>query len=132
MQHPNARLTPRGRRELVRVGESGATLRPAAAASGVAVSTAHRWARRWRGASACERASLAYLRDRSCQPRPGPSRLDGALEQRVPEARRLTGWGPRLVAGAVSVPHQTVWRVLRRHGLSRARRSTREPANRYE
>ena len=108
MQHPNARLTPRGRRELVRLVEAGATLRAAAAACGVAVSTAHRWTVRWRCASVKQRATLACLADRSSRPRRSPQRLCGELEQRVLEARRHTGWGPRLLAALVGVPHQTV------------------------
>jgi len=132
MQHPNARLTPRGRRELVRLVEAGATLRQAAAACGVAVSTAHRWSTRWRTADCASRASLVCLADRSCRPRQSPRRLSAELEQRILTARRTTGWGPRLLAGVVGVPHQTVWRVLRRHALSRAPRPAREPANRYE
>jgi transposase InsO family protein len=132
MQHPNARLTPRGRRELVRLVEGGATLRAAAAAFGVAVSTAHRWVARWRAASTSERAMLGCLADRSSRPRHSPRRLGEELERRVVDARGQTGWGPRLVAGVVGVPHQTVWRVLRRYGCSRAPRPPREPANRYE
>ena len=132
MQHPNARLTPRGRFELVQLVEGGATLRRAAAACNVATSTAWIWVRRWRAASPAERAALACLRDRSSRPRRSPRRLSAELEGRVCEARQLTGWGPRLVAGAVGVPHQTVWKVLRRHALSRAPRAPREAANRYE
>jgi transposase len=58
MQHPNARLTPRGRLELVLLVERGASLRVAAAACNVALSTAHRWVVRWRSATSAERASL--------------------------------------------------------------------------
>jgi hypothetical protein len=65
LQHPNARLTPRGRRELVGLVERGSTLREAAAACGVAASTACVWTRRWRTAALAERASLACLNDRS-------------------------------------------------------------------
>lgn len=43
-----------------------------------------------------------------------------------------TGWGPRLVAGATGFCHSTVWKVLRRAGISRPARAAREPANRYE
>jgi transposase InsO family protein len=132
MQHPNARLTPRGRRELVRLVECGATLRAAAAACGVTVSTAHRWVSRWRDAGASDQATLACLQDRSSRPRSSPRRLGGELEQRVVEARRHTGWGPRLLAGVVGIPHQTVWKVLRRYGCSRPPAAAREPANRYE
>ena len=34
--------------------------------------------------------------------------------------RRQTGWGPRLVAGATGFAHSTVWKVLKRAGLSAA------------
>jgi hypothetical protein len=37
-----------------------------------------------------------------------------------------------LVAGATGQPHQTVWKVLRRHGLSRRAPAERGAANRYE
>jgi transposase InsO family protein len=117
---------------LVRLVERGATLRAAAAACGVAASTACVWMRRWREATAAQRSSLACLCDRSSRPRRSPRRVSGEIEQRVCEARRATGWGPRLVAGALGLPHQTVWRVLRRNGLSRPPRASREPANRYE
>jgi transposase InsO family protein len=133
MQHPNARLTPRGRRELIRVvEEDGVTLRAAAAAFRVAVSTAHRWVARWRAASPADRASLACLADRSSRPHRCPRRLSTLLEQRVVEERARTGWGPRLIAAVVELPHQTVWRALSRAGCSRAPRAPREPANRYE
>src|SRR4051794_41177129 len=115
MPHPNARLTPRGRRELVRLVETGATLRAAAAACNVAPSTAWVWIGRWRAAPVSERRSLACLHDRSSRPRLSPRRVCAELEARVCEARQATGWGPRLVAGAVGVPHQTVWKVLCRH-----------------
>jgi transposase InsO family protein len=37
-----------------------------------------------------------------------------------------------LVAGATGQPHQTVWKVLRRHGLCRRPRAERGAPNRYE
>ena len=46
--------------------------------------------------------------------------------------RRQTGWGPRLVASATGFCHSTVWKVLKRAGISRPPRPVREPANRYE
>jgi len=132
MQHANARLTPRGRLELVLLVEGGATLRSAAAACNVAVSTAHRWVRRWRAATATERSSLRCLCDRSSRPHRSPRLLDSDLQRRVVEARRQTGWGPRLLSGPLGLAHQTVWKVLRRHGCSRPLRQAREAANRYE
>jgi transposase InsO family protein len=51
---------------------------------------------------------------------------------RICEVRRATGWGPRLVAGVTGHPHQTVWKVLWRHDLSRPPRRVRDDAHRYE
>jgi transposase InsO family protein len=132
MQHPNARLTPRGRRELVRLVEQGSTLREAASACGVAASTACVWARRWRTAALADQTSLACLNDRSSRPAGSPRRCSLELEERLCAARRETGWGPRLIAGVTGVPHQTVWKVLQRGGCSRRPKPTREAVNRYE
>ncbi len=46
--------------------------------------------------------------------------------------RRRTGWGPRLIAGEIGIAHQTVWKILRRRGLSRRPAAPREQATRYE
>jgi transposase InsO family protein len=133
MQHPNARLTPTGRLELVRlVEERGFTLEQAAACSNVAKSTAWEWVRRWRRASAAERRSLACLRDRSSRPSSSPGMLSSAEQERICAARRRSGWGPRLIASELGHPHSTVHATLRRHGLSRRPRAPREAAVRYE
>jgi transposase InsO family protein len=79
-----------------------------------------------------DRVTLACLCDRSSRPASSPRRCSASLEQRLCAARRETGWGPRLIAGVTGVPHQTVWKVLRRHGCSRRPRPAREAANRYE
>jgi transposase InsO family protein len=72
------------------------------------------------------------LRDRSSRPHRSPRQLASGLEERICDCRRQTGWGPRLVAGATGSTHSTVWKVLRRHGLSRRARAPKEPANSYE
>jgi len=64
-----------------------------------------------------------------CRP---SSLVNGCTLRTICECRRTTGWGPRLVAGATGFAHSTVWKVLRRFGLSRPERAPREPANRYE
>ncbi|MFN2466744.1 MAG: IS481 family transposase, partial [Gaiellaceae bacterium] len=46
--------------------------------------------------------------------------------------RRRSGWGPRLIAGETGHPHATVWRALRRAGISRPPRPAREQVVRYE
>ena len=98
----------------------------------VAPATAHRWWHRRLDASAEELASGAWLFDRSSRPRRSPRLLSAVDQERICEARRRTGWGPRLVAGATGFSHSTVWKVLYRHGLSRPPQTDRQPANRYE
>ena len=130
--HANAKLGPAGRLALVDRVLEGGTLRTAARESSVSVATAHRWWRRWLDASTADRASGAWLQDRSSRPRRQPRRLGADVEARICAVREVTGWGPRLVAGATGHPHATVWKVLRRHDLSRRPRSQRGEPNRYE
>src|SRR3954471_12745207 len=130
--HANAKLGPAGRLALVVLVEGGCSLRAAAAESAVSVATAHRWWHRWLDASAIERASGAWLEDRSSRPHHQPRRVGEQLAARICAVREATGWGPRLVAGATGQPHQTVWKVLRRHGLSRRSPAERGAPNRYE
>ncbi len=130
--HRNAKLGLAGRKELVLEIAGGSSIRQAAATFNVSVATAHRWSKRWRQASEHERASLSCLFDRSSRPTRSPRRFAPELEQVICDCRRETGWGPRLVAGATGFAHSTVWKVLRRFGLSRPLRPARQPANRYE
>jgi transposase InsO family protein len=130
--HANAKLGPAGRRELVGLIRAGATERQAAACLAVAPATAHRWSVREREASDAARLSGAWALDASSRPRRSPRQTSAEIEQRVCEVRRHTGWGPRLVAGVVGLPHSTCHRVLQRHGYSRRPPTPREAANRYE
>ena len=130
--HANAKLGPAGRRELVRLIREGLTERQAAACLSVAPSTAHRWSVRERRASESERKSAAWAMDASSRPHRSPRQTSPELEARVCEVRRHTGWGPRLIAGVVGLPHSTTHRVLARHGCSRRPPVPREAANRYE
>jgi transposase InsO family protein len=108
------------------------TFEAAAAASNVAKSTVHTWVARWRTAGAAERESLACLEDRPSRPKHSPRLLSEADHDRVCEVRRRTGWGPRLIATEVEIPHSTVHRALRRRGCSRQARPERGAVVRYE
>lgn len=130
--HANAKLGLAGRLALVRAIEQGLSLRQAARVFNVSPATAHRWWQRWQQAGEQARASLSCLFDRSSRPRCSPRQLAAELAERICECRRKTGWGPRLVAGATGFSHSTVWKVLKRAGISRPARPSREPANRYE
>ena len=130
--HRNAKLGLAGRYALVSAITEGMTLKAAAAAINVSPATAHRWWHRWQDASEEARATLSCLFDRSSRPHRSPRRLAPELAETICACRRKTGWGPRLVAGATGFCHSTVWKVLRRAGLSRPPKAVREPANRYE
>jgi transposase len=130
--HGNAKLGPAGRLALCRAVESGMTFRQAAALLHVSSATAHRWWHRYSGASLAKQRSLALAADRSSRPHRSPRLLDQHARERICEARRHTGWGPRLIAGQTGHQHSTVWKVLRRHGLSRRPRAPRVAARRYE
>jgi hypothetical protein len=74
----------------------------------------------------------AALADRPPVPKRQSRRLSGELEQRILAAREYAKAGPLIVAGQLGLPASTVWKVLRRHGVSRLRRPARGPAVRYE
>jgi transposase InsO family protein len=130
--HRNAKLGLAGRYALVCAIQDGLTLKAAAAAFNVSPATAHRWWHRWLEAGEEARRTLSCLGDRSSRPRRSPQQLAPELAEAICACRRKTGWGPRLVAGATGFCHSTVWKVLKRAGLSRPPRAAREPANRYE
>src|SRR5256885_5805392 len=126
--HANAKLGLAGRLALVRAVEDGCSLRAAAVAFKVSPATVHRWWHRWLDGGRQPRALL----DRSSRPRRSPRLLAAELQERICDCRRKTGWGPRLVAGATGFAHSTVWKVLKRAGISRRTPAIKEPANRYE
>lgn len=130
--HRNARLGLAGRRALVADVEAGCSCREAARRRGVSPTTACKWWRRWLEAPLAERCSLACLEDRSSRPYRSPRLLSAREQERICAARRRSGWGPRLIAGETSHPHATVWRALKRAGISRPARELREHARRYE
>ena len=130
--HANAKLGLAGRFALVKAIEQGMSLQAAAAAFSISPATAQRWWHRWLEAGEEARRTLSCLFDRSSRPRRSPRRLAPELEQVICACRRETGWGPRLVAGATGFAHSTVWKVLKRAGISRRPAAAKEPTNRYE
>jgi transposase-like protein len=112
--------------------ERGMTLKAAAAAFSVSPATAHRWWHRWRLADQQARRTRSCLRDRSSRPHRSPRRLSAAEEQPILRARRETNLGPGRLAGIVRRARSTIWKVLRRHGVSRRPRGERQSFRRYE
>ena len=133
MEDRRCKLGLQGRLELVTLIEHGSTLRAAAAALSVAPATAHRWWHRWRAASEHERASRACLRTRSTRPGSCPWALSDEAERAILTARAKTNWGPMQLQSLTGRHRSTIWKVLKRHGVSRQRRTLRPPTSRrYE
>ena len=98
----------------------------AAIVCGASRATAYRALARYRA------GGWEALRDRAPIAKSHPARLSSEAEQQIVELRRATGWGPKRLAGVLGWPAATIWRVLRRHGISRRAAAPRPPANRYE
>jgi len=133
MEDRRCKLGLQGRLELVTLIEQGSTLRAAAAALSVAPATAHRWWHRWQAASAEDRASRVCLRTRSSRPGWCPWALSSEDEQAILQARAKTNRGPMQLAFLTGRHRSTIWKVLKRHGVSRQRRSEcPQTTRRYE
>ena len=110
-QHPNARLTPRGRELLCRRVAGGMRVSDAARQMGVSRQTASKWlARARRGEPMSDRPSRPRRLARSTSPE---------AEARVVEARRSMLLAPLALAAATGVPARTCARIVARSGLPR-------------
>jgi transposase InsO family protein len=123
--HGNAALSWSGRRELARrVVEQGWTLTAAAAAAGVSVRCARKWAGRYR-------CGDRLLLDRSSAPRRVANRTDAERVAVIVKLRRLRMTAAE-IAETLAMPLSTVSGILTRIGLGRLGRLGLEPAVRYE
>lgn len=125
--HKNARLTPRGREEMVRaVVERGLTKAAAARSFNTTPRTVAKWVARFREGGA------EALRDRSSRPLSSPSQTPPATCDAV-EALRRQRRTQAHIAAEIGLSPATVGRILARRGLSLL--SALEPATprpRYE
>src|ERR1043166_9726359 len=79
------------------------------------------------------RRSLECLATRSTRPRSCPWALTQAQEQEILDARAKTNWGPMRLTFLTGRHRSTIWKVLKRHGVSRQRRTERpQTTRRYE
>jgi transposase InsO family protein len=112
--------------------EEGLSRRQAAAWRRVSVATVQYWVDRYRAASDVELVSGGWAEDRTSTPKRQPRLTSKRDHDRVCAARQRTGWGPRLLATELSLPHATVSRCLERRGLSRSPRPAKEEVRRFE
>ena len=120
------RFSFESRCRLVSLIIEGVSPQAAAAACGASRASGYRLWRRY------QEGGWAALRDQPSVPRHQPRRLSHELEQRILAAREYAKAGPLTVAAQLGLPPSTVWKVLRRYGVSRLRRPARGPVVRYE
>ena len=113
--HANAPLTPTGRRILCERIAGGTPIAHVATAMGVSRQTASKWWNRY------VESGEAGLVDRRSVPRSCPNRLGKRTERRIIGLRVNRRWGPAQIAGHLHLVASTVWRVLKRYGISRLR-----------
>lgn len=130
MSHRNAPLSELGRLRLARcVVDDGWPLRRAAERFQVSVTTAARWAGRYR------ELGEAGMLDRSSRPHRSPRRTPTRVERRIIKVRVTRRWGPARIAYLLGLHPSTVHRVLARYRLARLSwldRATGRVIRRYE
>ncbi len=116
MVHRNAPLSETGRLRLARcIVDEGWTLRRAAERFQVSVSTAARWAGRYR------ELGEAGMADRSSRPHHSPNRMPTRTERRIIGVRVTRRWGPARIGYLLGIHPSTVHRVLTRYGIAKLR-----------
>ena len=110
-QHPNARLTPRGRRLLCERVGGGMRVADAARMAGVSRQTAHKWLARARRGEP--------MADRGCRPRRLARLTPPEAEGRVVRARSELMLAPLALAAKTGVPARTCARIVARRSLPR-------------
>jgi transposase InsO family protein len=129
-QHPNAVLTPEGRRRMVGlVIDDGWTIEAAADQFQVDAKTVRKWRDRFLA------EGLEGLKDRSSRPRCCPWATPGRLRRKVLMVRRQQRWGADHIGHEVGLAASTVQKILVAAGmarLDRGDRATAEPARRYQ
>jgi transposase InsO family protein len=111
VSHANACLTPAGRLRLAKlIVDQGWPLRRAAERWNCSVTTARRWADRYR------LYGRDGLVDRSSRPKTSPQRTPTRVERRVIKLRVTRRWGPARIAYHLRMAISTVHKILRRYG----------------
>jgi len=125
--HKNARLTPKGREEMVRaVVDNGLTQALSAHRFNTSSKTVAKWVKRFRT------EGVKGLCDRSSRPHCSPSQTPQATCDAVEILRRQRYTGEQ-IASQLAISPATVSRILRRLGLDRlSALEPAEPVRRYE
>ncbi|MFZ2013168.1 MAG: IS481 family transposase [Nocardioides sp.] len=119
-QHPNAPLTPEGRRRMVAcVLDDGWTIEATAERFQVDAKTVRKWRDRFLA------EGDAGLFDRSSRPKRSPNRTRRAVRRQVLHLRRKRRWGADHIAHELGMSSSTVGAILRAEGCARLDRGDR-------
>jgi transposase InsO family protein len=137
--HRNAPLSELGRLRLACcVVDDGWSLHRAAERFQVSVTTAGRWAARYRDRDR-DRPAIEAMADRPSRPHRCPAATRRPLVRKIVHLRVKRGWGPARIGHRLGMHPSTVGRVLRREGMPRladvdlaTRRAVRGRVVRYE
>jgi len=130
-QHPNAVLTPNGRRRMVEcVLERGWSIEATAERFQVDAKTVRKWRDRFLS------EGEAGLGDRTSRPHRSPNRTRKSCRREVIRLRKKRRWGADHIGHEVGLAASTVQSILNREGLGRLdrgdRATDREPVRRYQ
>lgn len=133
MTDGRCRFGPRAKREMVARLLAGEKARAIARLMGCSPTTVTTARDRWLAASDAERVDGRWCAPRKPIPRSCPWALSADEEQAILQARAKTNWGPMRLTWLTGRHRSTCWKVLKRHGVSRQRRSERaQSTRRYE
>jgi transposase InsO family protein len=132
MQDRRCRFGLAARIEMVKRREAGESLRQIAVSMACSPTTVKTQCDRWQNASQAAREDFSCLAPRRPIPKSCPHALTAVEEQKILSARERTNWGPMRLTVLTGRHRSTIWKVLKRHGKSRRRRSTRQTFKRFE
>jgi transposase InsO family protein len=99
---------------------------------GISRKTGYKWLNRFH-----EGGNLDALEDLSRRPHNSPNQTSEAIERRVEEIRRITGWGGKklqlvLASEGIHLAASTIDRIIQRRGLTRECKRDRKATQRFE
>jgi transposase InsO family protein len=118
--------------EMIRRRQRGESFRQIARSMACSPTTVKTAWDRWQSAEAGGREDFSCLLPRRPIPRSCPWSLTVEQERQILEARAKTNWGPMRLTVICNRHRATIYKVLKRHGVARRRRSERQTFKRYE
>lgn len=118
--------------EMVRRRQAGESFRSIGRSLACSPNTVRTAWERWEAADEAGREDFSCLLPRKPIPGSCPWALSADVERQILAARERTNWGPMRLTVLCDRHRSTIWKVLKRHGKSRRRRSERQSYRRFE